>query len=70
MLISGYQAILHGGKITQEIEIKSIKPKSFARPSEKYITIDLPHETIYKTNRFILRDGDQTVFLGVRALKK
>lgn len=71
MLISGYQAILHGGKITQEIEIKSIKPKSFARPSEEcLLTIDLPHETIYKTNRFILRDGDQTVFLGVRALKK
>jgi translation elongation factor EF-1alpha len=69
MLVVGYQAVLHGGKVTKEIEIVSIRPKPFARPNEECVMVlELKEKTEFRTHRFILRDGDQTLFLGVTTI--
>jgi translation elongation factor EF-1alpha len=68
LLTAGYSLVVHGGGTNKEfqVDIDSILPKCFARPNEKCtITINLQFEEIFTNNRFILRDANETLFIGV-----
>lgn len=68
MISPGYCGVLHGNKFQQEVEIDSVlteKKTPYARKNETcIITINLRHEETFSTRRFILRNGEETVFLG------
>jgi len=68
LLTAGYSVVVHGGGTNKEfqVEIENIQPKCFARPNEKcIITIIFQFEETFANNRFILRDANETLFIGV-----
>lgn len=68
LITAGYSLVVHGGGNTKEfqVEIQTVTPKPFARKNEKCtLTMTLPHKDTFTSSRFILRDGNETVFLGI-----
>ena len=61
--------MLHCGKVTSSATIDKIAgPQPFARPGEKMckLKVKLPAPLTFSSTRFILRDGDMTLFLGIK----
>ncbi len=73
LITAGYTSILHGGKKELEIEVKHVQTetsKPFAKSGERCkLTIDLSLPISFSSNRFILRDGNETIFLGVNKIE-
>lgn len=69
LITPGFLAVLHGKKIIINIEVESVKidniESPFVRKDKRCcLTIKLPTTTQLISDRFILRVGDKTVFLG------
>jgi elongation factor 1-alpha len=68
LISAGYSCMLHSGRSCTMAEITKVdvNGRPYAKKDDKcIITVKIPNKTSFDVKRLIIRDGDNTIFLGI-----